>query len=270
MEEFKDEEFDPELLALADPTHDTILKPFLMITVILLGFWVIKDWREELVYFFSAPVPVALGEAMDIPTDKILPHNTYVKIKGIPTRRSVADRNRYFSLIGSNIIVEEKRADYIEDPIEREANGKKGDVDRVYFDGKGRLTHFSKMGGRYNGIREYYSSRYDVNFCEQLTPKTKKEIRQRKRDAYILFYQNRFDAASPDIRAKKGLKKAPTEAELKAFEIDDPVCIDAYFLQAEISPKSHLNYLIATIVFGLFMMFNLFLLVRWIRRFLGR
>ncbi len=267
----KNEEIDPELLALADPKHDTILKPFLMITVILMGFWVISDWQQELSYFFQTSTPTDLGDSMEMEA-KIseIPHNTFVTTTGIPTRRSNADRYRYFSLVGSKIFVEQKRDDYIEDPLEREVNGNKGDVDRVYFRGKGRILHFSKLGGRYNGLRDYYTKRYNTGFCEQLSASSQEELVQRQRDAFVLFTKRVYDAASEEIRVKRSLKEKPTEAELDALQKDEPVCIDAYLLQADIEPKSHWGYLISAILFAFFMLFNFYLLIRWIKRFLGK
>ncbi len=267
----KNEEIDPELLALADPKHDTVLKPFLMITVILMGFWVINDWREELSYFFQSSVPVDLGDSMEMSSTKVdIPHNAFVSTTGIPTRRSNAERYRYFSLVGSKIFVEQKRDDYIEDPFEREVNGNKGDVDRVYFRGKGRLLHFSKLGGRYNGLRDYYRSRYRTGFCEQLTESDKEEMIARRRDAFKMYYKKNYDEASEETRKKKGLKATPTQAEIQALEEEEPVCIDAYLLQADVEPKGHLWYLISSLLFAFFMLFNVYLLLKWIKRFLGK
>lgn len=266
----KNEEIDPELLALADPKHDTILKPFLMITVILMGFWVISDWKQELSYFFQSSTPTDLGDSMDMaPTAKI-GHNTFVSTTGIPTRRSNADRYRYFSLVGSKIFVEQKRDDYIEDPLEREVNGNKGDVDRVYFRGKGRILHFSKLGGRYNGLREYYTKRYNTGFCEQLSASAKEELLQRQRDAFLLFTKRTYDDASEKKRLEKSLKPKPSAEEIDAMEREEPVCIDAYLLQADVNPKSHWGYLISAMLFAFFMLFNFVLLIRWIKRFLGK
>ncbi len=267
----KNEEIDPELLALADPKHDTILKPFLMITVILMGFWVINDWEQELRYFFQSAKPVELGDSMEMESNAIqIPHNTFVTTTGIPTRRSNADRYRYFSLVGSKIFVEQKRDDYIEDPFEREVNGNKGDVDRVYFRGSGRILHFSKLGGRYNGLREYYRKRYNTGFCEQLSPAAIEELRQRQVDSLTLFTQKTYDAASPETRVKKSLKPKPSAEDIETLAKEEPVCIDAYLLQADIEPKNHIGYLIGSILFAFFMLFNLYLLIRWIRRFLGK
>lgn len=267
----KNEEIDPELLALADPKHDTILKPFLMITVILMGFWVINDWQQELQYFFQSSTPVDLGDSMEMgsKTEKI-PHNTFVTTTGIPTRRSNADRYRYFSLVGSKIFVEQKRDDYIEDPLEREINGNKGDVDRVYFRGNGRILHFSKLSGRYNGLRTYYSKRYNTGFCEQMSPSVQAELKQRQLDSFLLYKQKIYDAASEEVRLEKSLKRKPTEEEIRVMAEEEPICIDAYLLQADIAPKNHVGYLIASILFAFFMLFNFFLLIKWIKRFLGK
>lgn len=265
----KEVEFDPELVALADTGNDSILKPILMLVVILLGFWVIGDWQEELAYFMQSGDPVEMGDAIEMASGDVeIPHNQYVSISGVPSRRSQSERYRFFTLIGTDIFVEQKRDDYIEDPLERELKGNQGDVDRTRFRGTGRILHFSQMPDRYGGLRNYYQQRYRLRFCELLNDVEKKDLRQRQRDGIVQQYQINYDKASSEERARKQLTRVPTEEQIKAIVDSEPICVDAYLLQADVAPKDHLWYLLASIVFALFMIFNAVALVRWVRRFL--
>lgn len=265
------DEPDPELLALAGAsTRPSILRPFLMIAVIVLGLWIISDWRQELSYFMLDATPVDLGDAIEFADDERveLGHNVYVSVRGIPTQRSQSTRYRFFRLVGSPIFVEEKRDDVIEDPLQRELEGDaKGDVDRTIFQGAGRLMKFSEMPQRYQGLRHYYRSRYNLTFCEELTPAKYKEVEHRKRDAIIAQLRAEYSEADPEERARRKLTPEPPAELVEELLADDPVCVEAWLLQDDVPPRGHLWYLIATLMFLGFVLLNCVLLVRWVIAF---
>lgn len=270
-----DDQPDPELMALAGTgSRPSILRPILMIAVIVLGGWIISDWQQELEYFFSDSEPAQLGDAIDLAVDadelrERLPHNRYVQIRGIPTQRSQSTRYRFFRLVGSPIFAEQERDDYIEDPIERELQGeKKGDIDRTIYKGTGRLLKFSEMPQRYGGLRYYYRSRYNLRFCEELTPSAYAEIERRKRDAIVEQWRAEFKEADAEERERRKLTLDPTDGQVADLMADDPVCIEAWLLQDSVKPGDHWWYFAAALVFAAFMLFNVFMLIRWVRDFL--
>jgi len=271
------DEPDPELMALAGTgTRPSILRPILMIAVIALGGWIISDWRTDLEYFASSAQPVELGDALSFAivgegSQDIsdLPHNRYVSISGIPTQRSQSTRYRFFRLVGAPIFVEERRADVIEDPLERELEGDaKGDVDRTMFRGDGRLMKFSEMPQRYHGLRHYYRTRYNITFCEELSPQQHEDVKRRKRDAIVAQLRAEYEEAGAEEREKRKLVPDPPAALVDELLADDPICIEAWLLQDGAPPSSHSWYLIASLMFLAFMLFNVAMLVRWIRTFL--
>lgn len=255
-------------------SRPSILRPILMIAVIVLGGWIISDWRADLEYFLSNSEPVELGDAIEFAvigndTEKSLPHNQYVAISGIPTQRSQSTRYRFFRLIGAPIFVEQRRDDVIEDPLQRELEGDvKGDVDRTVFRGAGRLMKFSEMPQRYHGLRHYYRSRYNITFCEELTPQQHAEIKKRKRDAIVAQLKLEYTEASAEERERRKLTEAPNETLIDDLLESDPVCLEAWLLQDGAPPNSHTWYLVATLMFLAFMLFNVVMLVRWVRAFL--
>lgn len=266
------DEPDPELIALAGAGNSSILRPILMLAVIVLGAWIISDWRTELEYFASSSEPVALGNATEfaLREDAIasLPHNRYVSITGIPTQRSQAERYRFFRLVGAPIFVEEKRDDIIEDPLERELQGDvKGEVDRTMYEGSGRLLKFSEMSARYGGLRYYYESNYQLRFCESLTPQQIEELRNQKRDGYVAGLIAEYEAATPEVRIAKKLSNPPNADLVEQLLDDDPVCHDMWLLQTDVKPSNHIWYVVVSLLFLAFMTFNAVMIVRWVRDF---
>lgn len=265
------DEPDPELIALVGTgARPSILRPILMIAVIVLGGWIISDWRTELEYFFSDSTPIELGDAIEFASTDApdLPHNRFVSIHGIPTQRSQSARYRFFRLVGAPIFVEEHRDDYIEDPLQRELQGDvKGDVDRTIFTGSGRLLKFSEMPERYGGLRQYYHRRYNITFCEQLTPQAYQQLEGRMRDAIVSQWRTDYNEATPEERTRRKLTKDPTSEQVDELMADDPVCIEAWLLQDQSPPSGHLWYFVATLLFLGFMLFNVVMLVRWVIAF---
>lgn len=271
-----EDEVDAELIALAGTgQRPSLIRPILMIAVIVLAGWIISDWRSELEYFFSETTPIDLGEATDYAIDasdpqrvRELPHNRYVRIRGIPTQRSQAARHRFFRLVGAPVYVEEERDDYIEDPLERELEGEaKGEIDRTYYDGAGRILAFSEVPERYRGLRQYYRTRYNVPFCDELTPEQLQERQRRKRDAIIAQWRAEYEAATPEERKASHMGPEPTAEQLAVISAADPACLDAWLIQDGVEPRSQWWFVVATLVFGAFMLFNVVMLARWILRF---
>ena len=271
------DEPDPELIALAGTgRRPSLLRPILMIAVIALGAWIISDWREEIEYFFSDSTPVDLGDATDYAVDPAnpgaatadLPHNRFVSIRGIPTQRSQSARYRFFGLVGAPIFVEELRDDYIEDPLERELKGDKGEIDRTYYQGSGRILKFSEIPERYHGLRHYYRTRYNVEFCEELDAREYEEIERRKRDAILQQWRLEYQDATPEQRARAKMALEPTEEQIALLMAADPVCLEAWLIQDGTAPSDHWWYLAAAAVFAAFMLFNLVMLVRWVVAFI--
>ncbi len=269
---------DPELVALAGSgRRPSILRPILMIAVIALGAWIISDWRAELEFFFSDSTPVDLGNATDFAIEKAedpdwtapIPHNRYVEIEGIPTQRSQSAKYRFFGLVGAPIFIEQQRDDYIEDPIERELEGDaKGDVDRTIYQGAGRALKFSEIPQRYQGLRHYYASRYNIVFCESLDERGYRELEQIKRDAIVQQWRVDYKDATPEERERRGLTLEPTEEEIAQIMASDPVCVEAWLIQDGVEPSDHWWHVAAAALFGLFMLFNVVMLVRWVRDFI--
>lgn len=44
-----------------------------------------------------------------------------------------------------------------------------------------------------------------------------------------------------------------------------PVCLEAYLIQVDTRPKDYWWYLLAAILFGGFMLYNVVMLVRWVK-----
>lgn len=270
-------EVDEELMALAEQQPPSILRPVLMIGVIVMAAWIVSDWQSELEYFFSAKEPIEIGDATDFATlaaedpewQPDIPHNRYVKVSGIPSRRSQSARYRYSKLVGSWVFIEVKRDDYIEDPIQRELEGEaKADVDRTYFEGAGRALAFREMPERYRGLRHYYSTRYNLRFCEELTDGELQEIENRRRDSIVQQWKADYEAATPAERNEKNLTPEPLEEEILEVLVNNPPCVDAFLIQVDNKPGDQHWYLIAALVFIGFMIFNVFMLIRWVRRFI--
>jgi hypothetical protein len=269
-------EVDGELLNLAEEVTPSVLRPLLMIGVIATAVWIVSDWREEVEYFFSSSEPVALGEVTDFASREAsdpnwtpeIPHNRYVSLGGIPTQRSQATRYTYSRLVGGWVFVEEPRegadgsitAEMMDEP--------QGDIDRTIFKGEGRAIAFKQMPQRYNGLRDYYRSRYGIEFCETLRPEDVREIERRRRDVLISQWKAEFEAATPQERVEKQLSPQPTEAQIKEILDNNPACVDAYLVQVGVKPSDRVGYLVASLLFVGFMLFNLFGLFRWFRQFL--
>ncbi|MFB6262313.1 MAG: hypothetical protein ABEL76_01625 [Bradymonadaceae bacterium] len=271
-------EIDPELMELAEEgTRPSLLKPILYLGVIAVGIWFLSDWTPEIRYAFTSYDPVALGKATSLSgeTSEELPHNRYVSIEGIPSRRAESDRYRFFKLIGADIYV---AAPQDGRPSELSAGGS-GDeetrswhqraTDRTYFDGRGRLMDLSRIPERYRGLRSYYREHYGTRFCGVLDAEQRREIRRRQKAAILDRWKQRYRKASPEKRRQKNLSRRPSDEKLKKLLAEKSVCQHAYLLRAGVSPGDHWWYLaIAGLLVG-FMLMNAWWIVRWGRRVVG-
>lgn len=269
-------EVDGELLSLAEEVTPSVLRPILMLGVIATALWIVSDWREEVEFFFSPSEPIALGEVTEFASREAsdpnwrpeIPHNRYVSLGGIPTQRSQAARYTYSRLVGGWVFVEERRQG-ADGSITAEMNDSpEGDIDRTIFQGVGRAIAFKQMPQRYNGLRDYYRTRYGLEFCETLRPEDIREMERRRRDVLISQWKVEFEAASPAERLEKQLSPMPTDGQIKEILDNNPACVDAYLVQVGVKPSDMIWYLVATAMFGGFMLFNLYGLFRWIRQFM--
>lgn len=233
-----DEEIDPELLGLASSgQRGSILRLVLFLVVIWFGASLIYDWRVPLSYFFSSSEPVEIGNVIEFATRSAqdpnfkpdIPHNRFVSLSGVPSRRSQSERYMFFQLAGSDVYVEMPREDADLSELERAfKDDKKSQIDRSFFEGSGRAIRLSEMPERYTGFRTYYFSHYYTYFCGIQLP----EREQR-------------------ILAESGEE-----------------CVDAYIIEVDKTPMSHWWYLLIAGVIGVFILLNIWWTIRWIRDFI--
>lgn len=274
-----EEEVDPELVALANEQRSqSVLRPILFVAVIALGVWIISDWSAQIRYYFSSSEPAAIGEVTEFASKRAddenwkpeLPHNRYVSLSGVPSRRSHSGKYRYFKLIGSNIYVEQPRKNSGEGEQDKEKEDQTAATpDRTFFEGEGQLLEFSKVPERYRGVRDYYREAYGTRFCGLLSDREEERLREVKRNAIRESWREEYRNASEEERIEKGLKAEPSDEEIEDIMEADPVCVDAHLLRATVSPSDHWWYLVVAGLFGLFMLVNAYWLVRWFVRFFG-
>jgi hypothetical protein len=272
------EEVDPDLVELGGRRGDqSPVRPFLMVLVLVLGGYIIHDWREELEYFMQGDEPVVIGSVTDFPSKAeagqpvTIPHNRYVEIEGIPSKRSISPKAKFFKLIGGEVYVEAPRDDAHLSELEREAQGKPlADTDRTYFKTRGRAIDMARAPGRYAGLRQYYRTRYQTVFCVDLLPGQREELDRRQREQLKLQWSELWTKSSEAERKELGLSAAQLPPDrLEEMMRDSPVCVDATLIQAEVSPKAHWWYAALTGLFGLFMLADLVFLIGWLKRFLA-
>lgn len=273
---------DAELIALAEEQGpQSVLRPILMIIVLILGAGIISDREEELRYFFSAEKPVVLGDVTEFPAKRAqdpswqptLPHNRYVQLSGIPSKRAINTKYRFMKLVGADIYVELRKG---EDPnksaVERVADelNKKPEEgrDRDFYEGQGRLLHFNAIPDRYQGLKTYYGRHYNTAFCVDLSEQQRKRIAQERRDLVLRNWKKRFDAANEEQRKSENLTERPSQAELDEVVNSEPICVDAYLIQSGVKPKDHWWYLALCAMIAAFMAFDFVLLIKWVIRFL--
>ncbi len=270
-------EVDPELMALAEErASSSALRPILFLAVIGLSIWIVSDFWGEIEYFFSPAEPVEVGEVTELASEpgedpdwsEHFPHNRYVSLRGIPKRRSQSEKYRYFKLVGAPI--------YVEAPLEEGEDrstpvaprrGAMNPTDREYFEGAGRLIAFEKMPERYNGVKRYYRQKYGTRFCETLDEGDRERIRNEKRTAIVDNWRERYEEASDQKRKRDGLTPEPSDQKVDEILEANPICVEAYLLRSTVEPSDNWTYLLVAGLFGLFMLLNVYWLVRWMRDF---
>lgn len=241
------DQVDPDLLELAsEKRRGSILRPVLFVTVIWFGASIIGDWQSELEYFFSSSEPADVGSVTDFASERAqkgedwespLTHNRYSALEGVPSRRAQSDSYRFFKLVGGHVYVEVSREDADKSELEREFDDKKGEVDRTYFEGAGRAVNLSKTAERYRGLREYYYERYGTVFCDT-------EIAEEHREK---------------------IQKRAAQGDEESAE--EPECVEGYLIEADVEPADHWWYVALAGLIGVFMLLNVWWLIRWIRDF---
>ena len=277
------DEVDPELVALGDARGDSVLRPLLMIAVLVLGGYIISDWREELAYLFSPSEPINLGAVTDFPS-KVeadpswtpdIPHNRLVRVEGIPSRRAISKSQKFFKLVGGEIYIEVRRDESKTDPKAAPpaptlAEGFAAKpVDRTYFTGVGRAMAFDAMPQRYQRLRDFYRRTYDVDFCVDLSANERAKIERKRRETIVQTWAKRYEDAKPAEREAQKLTPSPSDAQINAILRSEPVCVNAFLVQEGVEPKDHWWYLALTLLFGGFMITDLVLLARWFKRALA-
>jgi hypothetical protein len=231
-----DDEVDEELLNLASSNRQgSLLRPILFLVVIWFGISIIGDWQTQLSFFFSSSDPIEIGSvtefaaerAQDPNWDPEIPHNRYVSVEGVPSKRARSKRYKFFKLVGGQVYVEVPHAEDDKTELEREFGDQAGEIDRTYFQGAGRALHVGEMQQRYQGLRSYYYQRYGTVFCGmQLSDKQ----------------QRAMDASGQE-------------------------CVDAYLVETDVEPLDHWWYVLLTALIGTFVLLNIWWLYRWIRDF---
>ena len=251
-----------------------MLRPILMVMVLVLGAFILSDWKEELAYYFSSSTPIELGQVSEFPTRAEadpawrpeIPHNRYVSLTGIPIRRSLSNQYKYYKLIGGELYVEAPRDDADLSEMERiqrgEAQG--AESDRSYFEGGGRALSFSAMPKRYATLRNYYETRYATKFCADLDEPARKQLEAQRREMAVKIWKKTYEEAAEEEREK--MTPEPSKEKLDELMRENPVCVDAWLIQEGKQPKDHLWYVILSGVFALFMVVDLIFLVRWVVR----
>jgi hypothetical protein len=211
------------------------LRLLLSLAVIWFGISLINDWRTPLSYFFSSSEPVEVGKVIEFATRRAqnpdfepdIPNNRYVSLRGVPTRRAQSERFKFFKLVGSQVYVEAPRDDAELSELERQLDDDEAEIDRTYFDGAGRALKLSEMPARYEGLRTYYYTNYHTRFCGM------------------------------DLNAK----------QQRIAEASGRECVDAYIIQAGVTPMDHWWYVAIAGVIGIFVLLNIWWTIRWVRDF---
>lgn len=269
---------DPELVALAEErTRGSALRPILFLAVIGLGCWMIADFWHDISYVFSSRTPTEVGDVTNAATEgdeppdweEVLPHNELVSLSGIPKRRSQSREFRFFKLVGAPIYVQAPREESADTLAERVGDKPEGGPDRTYFDGTGRLIKLWKVPERYTGFKQYYRQKYGTRFCEYVDDEERERILRKRRTAVVENWRERYEEASEEERAEEGLTPEPTDQEVEEIVSASPVCVYAFLFKAEETPWSNWEYLLLAALFGVFILLNIYWLIRWFRVFFG-
>jgi len=238
------------------------VRPFLMIAVMVFAGFVMSRFQTELEYYLSSDTPIELGDVTDfashaatdptwVPT---IPHNRYVSISGIPSRRSVACNPplRFFKLIGGHVYVEapmDQEMTTLECEMEKK-NKDPSKVDVQFYSGQGRAISLDRTDQRYTALKNFYEAEFGDLFCSSLTEAKKQkrldDLRQVLREQY-----------------KEKHKAYPTDTILQELLDREPVCQNAYLIQDGRAPAGNWTYLAIFIGLALVMLWNVYVLIRW-------
>jgi len=266
-------EVDEELMGLAQRREQgSVLRPILMLLVIAVLGSVINDWRSEIAYFFADREPVVLGDVTSWPSKMRddpgwtppVKHNSYVRLEGVPSRRSEGGDWQFLKLVGGEVYVQREGRMAGMSALEREmAVDEPGDNDRTYYQGEGRLLSFASSGERLGGLKRFYGERYGVAYCEDYDEAGLERLAEERRELIRRNWTERYRQASEEERSEKGWTERATDAEGQEVVESKPLCVNAYFVQDGRSPNSHWWYAVMTLLMGLVAAYNVVKLVRW-------
>jgi hypothetical protein len=255
-----DDFVDPELASLDDGS--ALSQGLLLVMVAAFAIFLGAQYTQELRYYFSPPQPLDLNEGADEPIwigpeyldaagDLELPSNRYVRVAGIPERRSVSGDREFVSLVGSQLYVERARPD--DGP--RILRGQPRTIDRdlesarLLFEGEGRVVAFTDLPKRYRRFVEFYSDAYRLHFCG-FEPS----------EALAAYQFRARREAEVDLRESLG--REPTEEEVRDRIGPAAGCQQAYLVIEGEVPRAFWIYPVLYAGFAIILLGALYFFVR--------
>ena len=107
-----------------------------------------------------------------------------------------------------------------------------------------------------------------MRFCEDYTERQIDDLERQRLEVYRSNWRERFEAATEEVRAENELSTEPTEAQEQQLLERNPVCVDAYLVHDGQRPFDHWWYVLFSALLSIFVIFNLFKLVRWFKEWL--
>jgi hypothetical protein len=252
---------DPELERMGRPPE--FLQPLLLLVVAAFACFLGYEYVDELAYSFSDSDPITLGAAEELPQNVawmqdgqlMLPSNRYVSVDGAAERRSASDRYVYYKLLGSQIYVQTEP-----ETMGREVNGEwdfrpeRGREDyREIRAGGGRLVAFEDLPKRYEGILQYYSEGYQLEFCGFEPSPTLRN--------HLVTLRLR---TTEQLREELG--REPTDDEINDRLGRAAECQRAYLLFAGVEPADYRYFIGLFALLGFITGGCFFFVWRWVRR----
>jgi hypothetical protein len=246
---------DPELARLN--ARPSVLQLLLVLVVMGFAGFLAATLYADVAYFFSDDAPLDLGAVEEMAAElaanpsllESLQSNQYVRVSGIPQRRSVAGDRQWAQLVGAPIFVESVREDPGADPILRDVRFRiapnEEPLRRYYLATEGRLMRFEDLGRRYDGLIEFYRDGYNLWFCGQPLTRRQEDYRQ---------------LTVNELRVELG--REPTTEEVdQSFH-----CENAFLVQADRKPADHAWHLAVVAFIALIQLAGLWYVVRWVVR----
>lgn len=166
---WEEEPPDPEFASLPSKRRRRARNPWIMMAVILIGFFMIYWLRVDLVYFFRSETPLELGEVTEVNFESV-ESNTYIHLNGIPNPIKVVRFSkrlnkgffRLFPLVGTtNVFVQ---IHVKEEGIEEKKEKKKTSELPGEFTGRAiRFEELEKTGitsSSYKNIRDFFFEKF--------------------------------------------------------------------------------------------------------------